>query len=294
MEGFVFGLAIFVTVSQLPKLFGLKKGPGDTIRQLVYVIAHLGDTSLTTLAVGAVAPVLLFALDRYLPRLPGGLVVLVLGIAISARLGLSSHGVDVVGKIPTGLPGVSVSHLKVAELWVLLPSAAGMMLVIFSEALGAGQTFADKHGYRPPTRSTGPGEVLRRGCWRPCHRYRFPPSRIADGAGLLVAAPLPQDSCSCLASQSPWLTQPGHGRSVWHHPIGHWPSAPPVKQRGGKLPGRWPLLGSPGRSAHACGPEGYAQGPCLPHGQRAPWRRAGPDLDYDACLTIGRPEAVVR
>lgn len=28
MEGFVFGLAIFVTVSQLPKLFGLKKGPG--------------------------------------------------------------------------------------------------------------------------------------------------------------------------------------------------------------------------------------------------------------------------
>jgi MFS superfamily sulfate permease-like transporter len=27
MEGFVFGLAIFVTVSQLPKLFGLKKGP---------------------------------------------------------------------------------------------------------------------------------------------------------------------------------------------------------------------------------------------------------------------------
>ena len=31
---------------------------------------------------------------------------------------------------------------------MLLPSAAGMMLVIFSEALGAGQTFADKHGYR--------------------------------------------------------------------------------------------------------------------------------------------------
>jgi hypothetical protein len=77
MEGFVFGLAIFVTVSQLPKLFGLKKGPGDTIRQLVYLIAHLGDTSLTTLAVGAVALVLLFALERYLPRLPGGLVVLV-------------------------------------------------------------------------------------------------------------------------------------------------------------------------------------------------------------------------
>ena len=28
MGGFVFGLAIFVTVSQLPKLFGIKKGEG--------------------------------------------------------------------------------------------------------------------------------------------------------------------------------------------------------------------------------------------------------------------------
>lgn len=28
-SGFVFGLAIFVTISQLPKLFGLQKGEGD-------------------------------------------------------------------------------------------------------------------------------------------------------------------------------------------------------------------------------------------------------------------------
>jgi SulP family sulfate permease len=85
MEGFVFGLAIFVTVSQLPKLLGLQKGSGDTISQLFHLVAHLGDASLATFAVGAIALILLFALERYLPRVPGGLVVLVLGIAISAR-----------------------------------------------------------------------------------------------------------------------------------------------------------------------------------------------------------------
>ena len=74
--------------------------------------------------------------------------MLAAAIAISAGLGLSDHGVKVVGTIPTGLPGVSWPHLKLGDLWVLLPSAAGMTLVIFSEALGAGQTFADKHGYR--------------------------------------------------------------------------------------------------------------------------------------------------
>ena len=147
-EGFVFGLAIFVTISQLPKIFGLEKGTGDSIRQLAHLILHLGDASLTTFAIGALALVLLFGFERYIPRVPGGLVVLVLGIAISAALNLSHHGVATVGKIPTGLPSVAWPHLSVNELWVLIPSSIGMMLVIFSEALGAGQTFADKHGYR--------------------------------------------------------------------------------------------------------------------------------------------------
>jgi MFS superfamily sulfate permease-like transporter len=148
MDGFAFGLAIFVTVSQLPKLFGIAKGEGDTIRQLAHVINNLSHTSGTTFAVGAIALVALFVLERYLPRAPGGLVVLVAGIAISAAANLSDHGVDTVGKIPSGLPSIVNEHITVSQLWVLLPSAVGMMLVIFSEALGAGQTFADQHGYR--------------------------------------------------------------------------------------------------------------------------------------------------
>ena len=148
MQGFVFGLALFVTVSQLPKLFGLSKGEGDSIAQLVHLVRHLDDTSLVTLAVGVVALLTLFVLERLLPRLPAGLVLLVVAIAASAALDLASHGVDTVGDIPTGLPTPQVPDVHLADLWVLLPSAAGMLLVIFSEALGAGQTFADEHGYR--------------------------------------------------------------------------------------------------------------------------------------------------
>jgi len=147
MEGFVFGLAIFVVVGQLPKLFGLKKGPGDTISQFVHLVAHLGSASWTTFAVGAVALVLLFALDR-VPRVPGGLVVLAAGIVVSWALHLDAHGVDTVGNVPAGLPSLHGLDLSVHDLWVLLPSAAGMMLVIFSEALGAAQNFADKYGYQ--------------------------------------------------------------------------------------------------------------------------------------------------
>jgi sulfate permease, SulP family len=148
MAGFVFGLAIFVTVGQLPKLFGIEKGEGDTIRQFAHLIANLGSTSVVTLVVGAAALAVLFGLERFAPRIPGGIVVLVLGIGISSILDLAGHGVATIGKIPTGLSSLGFPDLNVGDLWVLIPSALGMVLVMFSEALGAAETFAEKHHYR--------------------------------------------------------------------------------------------------------------------------------------------------
>jgi sulfate permease, SulP family len=147
VEGFVFGLAIFVTIKQLPKLFGIEGGSGDSVKQLAHVIRHVGDTNGPTLAVGLCALAVLFLGERFFPRVPGGLVVLVLGIAVSGALDLSSHGVAIVGKVPSGLPSVSVPHVSRADLAPLLAGAAGMLLVIFSESLGAAENFATKHGY---------------------------------------------------------------------------------------------------------------------------------------------------
>ena len=146
MDGFVFGLAIFVIVKQLPKLLGIEKASGNTIRQLVKVLDYL-DTSGATLAVGAAALALLFAVERLAPRVPGGLLVLVLGIAASTALGLSAHGVDVVGDVPGGLPSPAIPHIASEDVATLVAAAAGMVLVIFSESLGAAQSFATKHGY---------------------------------------------------------------------------------------------------------------------------------------------------
>jgi SulP family sulfate permease len=148
MAGFVFGLAIFVCVSQLPKLLGLEKGDGNTLRQLGHIIGNLGNASVTTLIVGLAALAVLVIIEKRAPRIPGGLVVLALGIGLSALLDLSSHGVAIIGDIPTGLPSIEVPDVRMDDLWVLLPSAIGMLLVIYSEALGAATTFAEKHGYR--------------------------------------------------------------------------------------------------------------------------------------------------
>jgi sulfate permease, SulP family len=148
MAGFVFGLAIFVTVKQLPKLFGIESGAGDTIRQFVHLVTHLGDTSGSTLAVGAAALALLFGLERFAPKVPGGLIALVLGIVISGALDLSQHGVQIVGDVPKGLPSLGIPDIQRGDVVTLIAAAAGMLLVIFSESLGAAETFAAKYGYQ--------------------------------------------------------------------------------------------------------------------------------------------------
>jgi sulfate permease, SulP family len=147
VEGFVFGLAIFVTVKQLPKLFGIEGGEGDTIHQFGHLLRHLGDTSGATLLVGAGALALLFGLERLAPKVPGGLAALVLGIVISGAFDLSTHGVAIVGKVPSGFPSVSVPDIAAGNIPTLMAAAGGMLLVIFSESLGAAQNFATKYGY---------------------------------------------------------------------------------------------------------------------------------------------------
>jgi SulP family sulfate permease len=148
MEGFVFGLAIFVAVGQLDKVFGVSKGDGNTIEKLWHIVTELDDANWWAFAIGALALLALFVLPLLSKRLPSGLVVLGGAIAVSAALDLADrHDVEVVGTLPKGLPSVSWPSVELANLWTLLPAAVGIVLVAYSEALGVAESFANRHGY---------------------------------------------------------------------------------------------------------------------------------------------------
>lgn len=148
MTGFVFGLAIFIAVRQLSKLFGISRGEGNVFQQLWHVITSLGNANWYAFAIGVTAIVALVMLEKYVPRVPGALVCLVLGIIVVTIFDLASnHGVAVAGKIPTGLPELVWPGIKLSDLGTLLPAALGITLVSLSETLGVTKTFAEKHHY---------------------------------------------------------------------------------------------------------------------------------------------------
>jgi SulP family sulfate permease len=103
LVGFVFGLALLISIKQIPKLLGVE-AQGETAVQLVVdLIPKIRETHLLTLAVGLIDIAALIALERRLPRVPAALVVLIGSIAASVAFGLEALGVHVVGDLPAGL-----------------------------------------------------------------------------------------------------------------------------------------------------------------------------------------------
>src|SRR5271166_141647 len=96
LKGFVFGIALTIIIKQLPKLLGLERGAGNTLQQAWYVVRSVGSSDPWTVAVGLAALASLFVLHKFVPRLPGALIVLVAGIVAARILGLHEHGVHLV------------------------------------------------------------------------------------------------------------------------------------------------------------------------------------------------------
>ncbi len=148
MDGFVMGLAIFVAVGQLNKLFGVPKPEGNTAEKFLGIIKELPQANWTTFVVGAAALALLFLLPRWSKKIPAGLVVLFASIGLSAALDLhGKYGVEIVGTLPQGLPALTFPRAPFTTYLAMILPAIGVLLVAYSEALGVAREFAEKHGY---------------------------------------------------------------------------------------------------------------------------------------------------
>jgi len=148
MDGFVTGLAIFVAVGQLNKLFGVEKGQGNVFQKFFAVIQQLPEANWVTFAVGASALGLLFLLPRWNKKIPAGLVVLFGSIAASYVLSLNANfGVEVAGVLPQGLPSVALPRVSLKTINEMILPAIGIFLLAYSEGLGVAREFAEKHGY---------------------------------------------------------------------------------------------------------------------------------------------------
>jgi sulfate permease, SulP family len=149
LVGFKAGIGVVIIVDQIPKLLGFHIAGGPFLRKLAGIAGHLSQTSLATLAVSAATIAILVGVERFLPRLPAPLIAIAAGIAGAALLGLPARGVELVGKVPTGLPPLTRPDLSLAA--ALSSAAIGIALMSFTETIAAGRAFARSE--EPPPRA---------------------------------------------------------------------------------------------------------------------------------------------
>jgi len=147
--GYMNGLALTILIGQLPKLFGFSVSANGLINE-AYAFVHglaSGEAVGAAAAIGLVSLGLILALGRWLPRIPGVLVAVVVTIAASAALDLADYGTSLVGTLPKGFPPLTVPSIEsVSDLPLLIAGALGIALVALTDTISTASSFATRTG----------------------------------------------------------------------------------------------------------------------------------------------------
>ena len=145
--GYMNGLALTILIGQLPKLFGFSTDANGLINEAHAFIHGLasGEAVPAAVAIGVLSLALILALSRWLPRVPGVLVAVVVAIVAASVFDLASHGVALVGRLPKGFPPLTLPN-PVSDLPLLVAGALGIVLVALADTISTASAFAARTG----------------------------------------------------------------------------------------------------------------------------------------------------
>ncbi|MHC5905751.1 SulP family inorganic anion transporter [Streptomyces sp. S6] len=145
LVGYLTGVALIMTVDQLPKLTGVRTRGEEFLPQLWSFVRHVPDVHPATVALSAAALAFLLLTARYARSVPGPLLLVVLATAAVAAFGLDGrYGLKVIGEVPSGLPSAAVPAL--GELPHLVLPALGVLLVAYTDFVLTARAFSDGPG----------------------------------------------------------------------------------------------------------------------------------------------------
>jgi high affinity sulfate transporter 1 len=143
--GYLHGVAVVLVIAQLGKLLGVDVDATEPLQRLGEVARELGQVSGATLLVSVVSLTALLVLRRFLPAVPGALIVVVAAIGASWAFDFASHGIAIVGPVQGGLPRPTVPTPPLRDVLDLAPAALGVFLVSFADEILTARAFAGRH-----------------------------------------------------------------------------------------------------------------------------------------------------
>jgi MFS superfamily sulfate permease-like transporter len=147
LVGYLAGVAISLFISQLSPLTGLELKASGLIAPIVEIVRRHAEIHWPTVTMATALFLVLRLCKAYLPRVPGTLVVIILGIAASTLLDFGALGISTIGAVPSGLPTPHLPSLAWDPM-LLLESAVGITIVSCSSGLITARAFGQQVGIR--------------------------------------------------------------------------------------------------------------------------------------------------
>jgi SulP family sulfate permease len=136
--GFTNGIALLIAGTQIKDFFGLKVEhvPSEFFARMETLGAHFRTLDVTTVVLAFVSLAVILLTPRFIPRLPGSIVALVVstGAVMLLKLPVATIGTSF-GGIPSGLPAFSIPMFRPDLIVPLLPSALTVAILAAVESL---------------------------------------------------------------------------------------------------------------------------------------------------------------
>ena len=142
--GFLAGIAVHITLSQAPALFGITEGQGSVYDRLAALIIHLSDINPFALAIGLGVLAVTIICESLNPRIPGAFLGLAVATIATVIFQLDRHGVSEIGHVPSSLPHLAIPTVDFQSVIRLAPLAIVIALVVMM------QTAATTRSFPPP------------------------------------------------------------------------------------------------------------------------------------------------
>ena len=157
VSGFTSAAAIIIGMSQVKYLFGYSIPSDKTIHKMLYnIFKDIGKFNWRSFVLGTTCVIFLIGLKKMagkyqrlkFARALGPLIVTIVTIVLQATVDLEKRGIDIVGKIPSGLPNFTgADAVAIEDLGMLSVVVLSIVLVGFMESIAIAKQLAAKNNY---------------------------------------------------------------------------------------------------------------------------------------------------
>ena len=166
--GFTSGIALTILIGQLKDFFGLTFAEGthavETMEKLSVVVSSFATINFESVLVGVIALAVLIIWPKISKKIPGSLIVVILGVVIVKAFKMNVNTIGDLYEISASLPKFKAPAFEFSTIRELLPSAFTIAILAAIESLlscvVSDEMIGDRHNSNTELMAQGIGNIF--------------------------------------------------------------------------------------------------------------------------------------